>query len=222
MNTVANIVIIGKDEELLELKQLHLQKEGFRVMLFDSLSEIEQHLTDTHLVVINTLKSKLNPVDLIQFIRSKDTKIPILCLTEGLSESHIDQIYASGTDDCMIRPFMMKELIWKIKVFLKRTYGIKQRQLIHESIMMDLNQRTCTLNGMPIALTKLEFDLLSFFIQHKNMILEREYILESVWKDTTVKKRTINVNINRLLKKIDPHNTRNYFKPIRGIGYRFE
>ncbi|HHD75912.1 MAG TPA: DNA-binding response regulator, partial [Campylobacterales bacterium] len=42
------------------------------------------------------------------------------------------------------------------------------------------------------------------------------------WKDTSVKKRTINVNINRLLKKIDPRNTHNYFTPIRGIGYRFE
>jgi DNA-binding response OmpR family regulator len=222
MNTIANIVIVGEDEELLELKQFHLQKEGFSVMLFNSISEIEQHLANTHLIVINSLNNTLGNVDLIQFIRGKDSNVPILFLTENLSEHGIDQIYASGTDDCIRRPFMTKELIWKIKVFLKRTYGIKQKQLIHENIIMDINQRTCTINNVLIELTKLEFDLLSFFIQHKNMILEREYILESVWKDTNVKKRTINVNINRLLKKIDPNNTRNYFKPIRGIGYRFE
>lgn len=222
MNNIANIVIIGEDEKLLELKQLHLQKEGFKVMQFNTLNELGKYLSNTHLIIINNEKNTLNGVDIVEFIREKDTKVPIIFLADELSERGIDQVYASGTDDCITRPFMVKELLWKIKVFLKRTYGIKQMQLIHQNIVMDVNQRTCSVNDKEVDLTKLEFDLLSFFIQHKNMILEREYILESVWKDSTVKKRTINVNINRLLKKIDPRNTHNYFTPIRGIGYRFE
>ncbi len=98
---------------------------------------------------------------------------------------------------------------------------MKQERLVHETIVMDIAQRTCMVDEVEVELTKLEFDLLSFFIQHKNMILEREYILESVWHDVGTQKRTINVTLNRLLKKIDPDNRHEYFKAIRGIGYRF-
>ncbi|HHD75499.1 MAG TPA: response regulator transcription factor [Campylobacterales bacterium] len=222
MNHLANIVIIGEDETLVELKQLHLQKEGLKVMKFNSLHELGQHLSNTHLIIINNNQNSHNGIDSVKFIREKETKIPIIFLAEELSDKEIEEVYASGTDDCIVKPFSIRALICKIKVFLKRTYGIQQKQLVHQNIVMDLNQRTCSVNEKEVELTKLEFDLLSFFIQHKNMILEREYILECVWKDTSVKKRTINVNINRLLKKIDPRNTHNYFTPIRGIGYRFE
>ena len=64
------------------------------------------------------------------------------------------------------------------------------------------------------------FDLLKFFIEHKKIILEREYILKSVWKDEETQKRTVNVTMSRLIQKIDPENTKNYFTAIRGIGYR--
>lgn len=222
MNNIANIAIVGEDEALLELRQLHLHKEGFNVIQFDTLNDTGHHLENLHLIIINSERKTNNALGFIELIRERDSNIPIIFLADSLSERSIDEIYATGSDDCLVKPFNIKELIWKIKVFLKRTYGIKQRQLIHQNIIMDLSQRTCSVDGVPTELTKLEFDLLSFFIQHKNMILEREYILESVWKDSNVKKRTINVNINRLLKKIDPRNTRNYFKPIRGIGYRFE
>ena len=142
-------------------------------------------------------------------------------MAENLSEKAIEEAFENGTDDCLVKPFGLRELVCRIKALLKRSYGIKQERLIYENIVMDMNQRTCMVNEVDIELTKLEFDLLSFFIQHKNMILEREYILESVWNDSSMKKRTINVSINRLLKKIDPGNSKEYFTAIRGIGYRF-
>jgi len=219
MNSMAKIMIIGEDEKLIELKQLHLLKEGFEIVKFDSLYKIEQHLTDIHLVIINNANSTIDGMEFIAYIRDLDSNMPIIFLAENLSEKEIEQAFANGADDCLVKPFGLRELVCRIKALLKRTYGMKQERLIHESIVMDINQRTCTVDEVDIELTKLEFDLLSFFIQHKNMILEREYILESVWKDTSMKKRTINVSINRLLKKIDPDNSQEYF--IRGIGYRF-
>lgn len=218
---MAKIMIIGEDEKLIELKQLHLLKEGFEIVKFDSLYKIEQHLTDIHLVIINNANSTIDGMEFIAYIRDLDSNMPIIFLAENLSEKEIEQAFANGADDCLVEPFGLRELVCRIKALLKRTYGMKQERLIHESIVMDINQRTCTVDEVDIELTKLEFDLLSFFIQHKNMILEREYILESVWKDTSMKKRTINVSINRLLKKIDPDNSQEYFTAIRGIGYRF-
>ncbi|CAA6817737.1 MAG: Unknown protein [uncultured Sulfurovum sp.] len=221
MNSIAKIMIIAEDEKLMELKQLHLLKEGFEVLNFNSFYEIEQNLADINLILINNENSSTIGMEFIDYIREKDSNVPIIFLAENLSEKEIEQAFAKGADDCLVKPFGLRELVCRIKVLLKRTYGIKQERLIHQNIVLDINQRTCMVDERDIELTKLEFELLSFFMQHKNMILEREYILESVWKDISMKKRTINVSINRLLKKIDPDNSQRYFKSIRGIGYRF-
>ena len=214
-------MVIGEDENLLELKQFHLLKEGFEVLAFDSFSQIEQHLGEVHIVIINHLNLAIDGMEFIEYIRQKDSNIPIIFLAENLSEKEIEASFDKGADDCLIKPFGLRELVCRIKSLLKRTYGMKQERLVHETIVMDITQRTCMVDEVEVELTKLEFDLLSFFIQHKNMILEREYILESVWHDVGTQKRTINVTLNRLLKKIDPDNRHEYFKAIRGIGYRF-
>lgn len=214
-------MVIGEDEKLLELKELHLLKEGFEVLSFDSFYQIEQHLGDIHLVLINHLNLAIDGMEFIEYIRQKDSNIPIILLSENLNEKEIEGAFNKGADNCLVKPFGLRELVCHIKSLLKRTYGIRQERLVHDSIVMDITQRTCMVDDVEVALTKLEFELLSFFIQHKNMILEREYILESVWHDVNTQKRTINVTVNRLLKKIDPDNFHEYFTAIRGIGYRF-
>jgi len=214
-------MIIGEDEKLIELKQFHLLKEGFEVLKFESLSELEKDLKDISLIVINDIHPNIDGMNFIAYIREKERRVPIIFLAENLSEKEIAQAFDNGADDCLIKPFGLLELSCRIKALLKRSYGLIQEQLTYENIVMDLNQRSCMIDEREVNLTKLEFDLLTFFIQHKNMILEREYILETVWHDVNMKKRTINVSVNRLLKKIDPENKYEYLTAIRGIGYRF-
>ncbi|CAA6820924.1 MAG: Unknown protein [uncultured Sulfurovum sp.] len=214
-------MIIGEDEKLLELKQFHLLKEGFEVVKFESLYELEKDLKDISLIIINDIHPNIDGMNFIEYVREKDSNVPIIFLAEELCEKEIAHAFGHGADDCLIKPFGLVELLCRVKALLKRAYGFTQEQLLYENIVMDLNQRTCVIDEVEIDLTKLEFDLLSFFIQHKNMILEREYILDSVWHDSSMKKRTINVSVNRLLKKIDPTNKHNYLTAVRGIGYRF-
>jgi DNA-binding response OmpR family regulator len=74
-----------------------------------------------------------------------------------------------------------------------------------------------------VELTKLEFELLTLFIKNKNRALDREYLLQNVWNDNeSTQKRTVNVTINRLKKKIDPFENKEYIVPVRGIGYKFQ
>ena len=73
-----------------------------------------------------------------------------------------------------------------------------------------------------IDLTQLEHDLLLEFFKNKDILLSREYLLESVWKDSYDKKlKTVNVALNRLKTKIDPKGTKDYIKSVRGEGYIF-
>jgi len=214
-------MIIGEDEKLIELKEFYLLKEGFGVLKFESLTELEKNLKDISLIIINDIHPNIDGMNFIAYIREKERRVPIIFVAENLGEKEIAQAFDNGADDCLIKPFGLLELFCRVKALLKRSYGLVQGQLTYENITMDLNQRSCMIDDREVNLTKLEFDLLTFFIQHKNMILEREYILETVWHDVNMKKRTINVSVNRLLKKIDPENRYDYFTAIRGIGYRF-
>jgi DNA-binding response OmpR family regulator len=76
-------------------------------------------------------------------------------------------------------------------------------------------------SSVEVHLSKLEFELLSYFLQNKNIVLNRDQLLEEVWKDEAYKReKTVNVTINRLKKKIDPDKSKAYIQPIRGIGYK--
>ena len=214
-------MIIGEDEELLKQEELHLLKEGFSVVEFKSITDVEKSLEEIHLIILDCELTNINGIDFMQYLREKGIDTPIIVLSKNAAQDDVERAFLHGADDHLAKPFNIKELIYRSKALLKRTHGLKHDRLSYKNILLDINSRTTYLDDEEIELTKLEFNLLTFFIQHKNMILEREYILESVWKDNTTKKRTINVSINRLIKKIDPHNKHNYFTAVRGIGYKF-
>lgn len=221
MKTLANIMIIGEDEELLKQEAFYLLKEGFNVVTFKSISDVEHNVKEIHLIILDCELSNIDGIDFIQYLREKGIDTPIIILNKDATPNNVERAFLHGADDHVSKPFNIKELIYRTKALLKRTHGLKHERLNHKNLLLDINSRTTYIDGEEIELTKLEFNLLTFFIQHKNMILDREYILNSVWKDNTTKKRTINVSINRLIKKIDPHNHYNYFTSIRGIGYKF-
>lgn len=224
MITAATITILGDKEGkgLLSPEALQLLNENFEIQELHSISNINQALESTQLLVINNGVGGVERADLFYYIRDKGCNLPTIFLTKSYSEELVESLFSLGVDDIMTAPINTKELIWRIKAILRRAYGIKEDRLVHRDIALDLNRRACEVDGEVINLTKLEFDLLQFFIENRKKILDRNQILEQIWHDPTTKKRTINVRINRLIKKIDPDNTKNYFTAIRGIGYIFD
>ena len=221
MKSLANIMIIGEDKELLKQEELYLLKEGFNVVEAHTIIEVEEQLEEIQLIIFDCEHSKINGIDYIQYLREKGIDTPIIVLSKDATEEDIERTFLYGADDHIAKPLNLKELIFRSKALLKRTYGLKQERLSYKNILMDMNARITYIDEVEVELTKLEFNLLAFFIQNKNMILERKYILESIWNDASIQKRTVNVSINRLLKKIDPYNRHKYFTAIRGLGYRF-
>jgi DNA-binding response OmpR family regulator len=117
----------------------------------------------------------------------------------------------------------MKELLYRVQAILRRTCPLEQERLVARDIVMDCNTRMTYVNNNEVELTKLEFELLSLFIKNKNRVLNREYLLQNIWNDNeATQKRTVNVTINRLKKKIDPREDKEYIVPVRGIGYKFQ
>jgi phosphate:Na+ symporter len=90
----------------------------------------------------------------------------------------------------------------------------------YNSLKMNIDRRTVTIDGQPVSLTRTEFDLLYQLLSHRNHVLTRQQLMNTVWPDVIVTDRTINVNITRLRKKLGSYAQNVVSRP--GLGYVFE
>jgi len=157
----------------------------------------------------------------IQKLRKNGIQTPVIYLTAKSKDSDIEEGFLSGGDDYMTKPFNMKELILRIKSIIKRTsHASSDGNIRYKDLLLDNDSRTLTINDKLVDITKLEFDLLSELVLNKNTILDRDYLLQNVWKNSDQNQyRTVNVAITRLKEKIDPDRSKNYIQTVRGVGY---
>jgi len=218
------IVIVEDEEDLLDLIEYNLSKEGFDVIGFlntktvDSLLEEE----DINLIIMDRNLPGIEGSEYIEKLRLNGIQTPVIYLSAKDKDSEIEEGFLRGGDDYLTKPFNMKELILRIKSILKRTTkNSSVGTLRHKDMLLDLDARTLTVEEKLIDITKLEFDLLYEFIVNKNSILDRDYLLQNVWKNSQQQQyKTVNVAITRLKDKIDPNKTKNYIQTIRGVGYK--
>lgn len=224
IEAVATILIIEDDKDILELESFHLHKEGYKVIGLDSTHGAESLLEqeDVDLMLVDRTLPRVEGSEFVGYLRDKGVEIPVMFVSAKDSDEEIEEGYRCGGDDYLCKPFNIKELICRVRAILKRTSSIMQERIGARDIVMDFNTRKIYVSKQEVDLTKLEFELLSLFIKNKNRALDRMYILKHIWRDQLdTQKRTVNVTINRLKRKIDPQNTKNYILPVRGIGYKF-
>lgn len=221
--SVAHIVIIEDEVDLLELQEYRLEKEGFKVTGFLSTKYVEELLSeeDVDLILIDRNLPGVEGSEFIKKLRSDGYDIPVIFVSAKDSDSDIEEGFLKGGDDYLTKPFNMNELVLRVKSILRRTIKSQVGKLIYRDINLDLDARIATIENQQVKLSRLEFDLLVYMIQNKNIVLDRYQLLEDVWMDEEEKSLgTINVTITRLKKKIDPSKKKNYIESIRGIGYK--
>ncbi len=219
----AHIVIIEDQEDILELEEYHLQKEGYEVTGFLSINHVEDFLVeeDVDLLIVDRNLGGVEGSEFIKKLRDIGYKIPVIFVSAKNQDSEIEEGFLRGGDDYMTKPFNMNELLLRVKSLLRRTKGDDEGRVVYKDIILELNQRLVFVDKKEVFLSKLEFELLRYFITHKHTVLHRDELLQEVWGDECIKlEKTVNVAINRLLKKIDPDKTKGYIEAIRGVGYK--
>lgn len=218
------IVIVEDEEDLLDLLEYNLSKEGFDVVGFLNTKTVQKILEEESidLIIMDRNLPGVEGSEYINALREDGIQTPVIYLTAKDKDHEIEEGFLSGGDDYMTKPFNMKELILRIKSILKRTNkSAVEGSIRHKDLLLDLDARTLLVDKDQVDITKLEFDLLYEFIISKNSILDRDYLLQNVWKNADQNQyKTVNVAITRLKDKIDPDKTKNYIQTIRGIGYK--
>jgi len=221
----ANIVIVEDEEDLLELLEYNLQKEGYETIGFLNTKTVVQILEeeDIDLLIMDRNLPGVEGSEFVSALREDGVDVPVIFLSAKDADEDIEEGFLKGGDDYITKPFNMRELLLRVKSLLKRTSKKSTNEtLAYRDLVLDNGSRTLSVAGKNVDVTKLEFDLLCEFIRNKNNVLERDYLLESVWGDSeNYQYKTVNVAINRLKEKIDPDKTKEYIQTVRGVGYRF-
>lgn len=219
-----NIVIVEDEEDLLELLEYTLQKEGYETIGFLNTKTVAQILEEEEidLLIMDRNLPGVEGSEFVSKLRDDGIDTPVIFLSAKDKEENIEEGFLRGGDDYITKPFNMKELVLRVKSILKRTSKkVAEGKLSYRDLVLDKSTRELKVDGIPVEVTKLEFDLLCEFISNKNSVLDRDYLLENVWHDSqNYQYKTVNVAINRLKEKIDPDKTKDYIQTVRGVGYK--
>lgn len=222
--TDIEIVVIEDETDILELIEYLLKKEGYSVTGFLSTENVEQFLEEESpaLIIVDRNLPGIEGSEFIAYLREQGYDIPVIFLTAKNQDSEVEEGFLSGGDDYMTKPFKTKEFLLRIAALLKRS-GVKGRDKVkYRDLVLDLQQHTLRIQTKQIELTNLEFKLLYTFIKNPHQPLDRDFLRDEVWGGDSLEfhDKTINVAMNRLKKKIDPHGEKEYFAPVWGVGYK--
>lgn len=218
------ILIVEDEEDMLELLEYTLQKEGYDTIGFLTVDKNVRKVLDEEnidLILMDRNLPNIEGTTFIKELRVSGYSNPVIYITAKDKENDVLEGFEAFADDYITKPFNLKELIARVKAVIKRTS--KELEFIKaKDIVYNFANKKFYIENKEIELTQLESSLLFEFINNQDILLSRDYLLEKVWQDSLDKKeKTVNVAIKRLKSKIDPKAKKNYIKAVRGEGYIF-
>lgn len=228
MNQKYNILVVDDEETICEVLRINLEFAGYDVDIAYSAEEaLKKPLEKYSLILLDVMMGNMNGFEFASRVRQREdiSHIPIIICTAKDTEADLVEGFNRGVDDYIKKPFSMKELVLRVKSVLRRADTNQNNNypetVSYDKLVLDITKKTCVIGNDEISLTKKEFDMLRLFLENKNKIFSREEILDKVWEsDVLVIDRTIDVNINRLRKKIGQYGMNIITK--LGYGYGFK
>ena len=227
------ILVVEDEEHLARGLKLNFELEGFDVQVAQTAREAGLALMNGSFSTI-LLDVQLPDIDGFTFcerLRESGNYTPVIMLTVKSSAEDRVRGLEVGADDYLPKPFDFAELLARVRSQLRRSSWQQTTSTEQPSTKItlgtgriDFETHKVTVDGDDVSLTKLELDLLRYFMTHPGRVLSRQELLENVWKLRNYPRtRTVDNFIVRLRRHFepDPSNPR-YFVSVRGAGYRFE
>jgi DNA-binding response OmpR family regulator len=222
---MSSILIIEDDAALLRGLKDNFEAQGYAVRTANDgqkgLDALSKAAAD--LVVLDLMLPKVNGYEICRQARARHLTMPIIMLTAKGQEDDIVRGLELGADDYVTKPFSIRELLARVKAFLRRE-GADNTDYRFGDCRLDLAAHKLFRDGSEIDLTAKEFKLLEYLLKHTGRALTRDTILDGVWgDDVIVTDRSVDRCVTTLRGKIEP-DPRNpiFIHTIRDIGYRFE
>lgn len=220
------ILAIDDEKDILRLLEFNLKKEGYSVLTASSGEEgLEAaRAKNPDLVLLDIMMPGLDGLEVCRLLRAGEStrQIPVVMLTAKSGE--IDQVVGleMGAADYISKPFSVKVLLARVKNALRRAEPSQPtRQVLKAGdLVLDRSKHSFTIKGKAVALTKLEFRILAFLMEHPGRVFSRDQLLSGAWDgEAFVVDRTVDVHVKTLRQKMGKYRGR--IETVRGTGYRF-
>lgn len=223
MTEKAQILIVEDEKQIARFLQMELEHEGYECGIETNGAAALDRIGQDHfdLILLDVMLPDIDGLTICRRTREL-SNVPIMMLS---AKDDVETKVASldlGANDYLTKPFNSKELFARIRVLLReRDYKPADENFLQlQDMMLYLDRHEVVIGTQKIILTKKEFELLSYLIRNKNIVLTRDRIVEEVWGydyigDTNV----VDVYIRYIRSKLGKEKGREYIQTIRGVGY---
>ncbi|MFI1914853.1 response regulator transcription factor [Nocardia sp. NPDC020380] len=220
------VLVVDDDEDVLASVERGLRLSGFKVVIARDGAEALRSVTEQSpdAIVLDMNMPVLDGAGVVTALRAMGNEVPICVLS---ARSSVDDRIAgleSGADDYLVKPFVLAELVARIKALLRRRTDVPASTipgaLSVGPLEVDVAGYRALLHGREIELTKREFELLSTLARSAGVVLSRERLLELVWGyDFAADTNVVDVFVGYLRRKLEIDDTPRLLHTIRGVGF---
>ena len=218
------ILIAEDDNELRQLFSHVLIKNGYSVVGVPNgqkaLAAMETSYYD--LIISDIMMPIMDGYELVRTIRASGYNTPVLMITARDAFDDMREGFVSGTDDYMVKPVNVNELLLRVGALLRRAQIINERRLVVGDTVMECDSLTVTTNGQIMVLPQKEFMLLYKMASYPGRIFTRQQLMDDIWGyESETNTHTVDVHIGRLRDRFkDNRDFR--IVTMRGLGYKVE
>ncbi|WP_404284330.1 response regulator transcription factor [Exiguobacterium aurantiacum] len=216
------ILVVEDDAKIARLLELELMHAGYQVeVAHDGRAGLDRALTGgIDLMLLDVMLPQMSGLEVVRRVKEEQPLLPVLMVTARGDRYDKVSGLDLGADDYITKPFEMEELLARIRAFLRMRQHVQvdtsERVLSYEGLTVDVNRHEVICEGQKVDLTRREFDLLVYLLEHSERVLTRDQLVEHVWGfdyygDTNI----VDVYVRYVRKKLGG----SWIQTVRGVGY---
>ncbi len=217
-----SVLVVEDEESLNKMICTKLKQDNFQVFsAFDgeeALEIIDKEYID--LIICDIMMPKMDGYTLTKELRNSAYKLPILMVTAKGQIEDLEKGFHAGTDDYMVKPIRMQEMILRVHALLRRAKIANERKIEVGKAILDYDALTVKIEEKMFEMPPKEFFLLFKLLSNPNKIFTRLELLDEIWgMDTEVDERTVDSHIKKLRRKFEYYPDFQLIT-VRGLGYK--
>ena len=227
---MANILICDDERDIVSALKIYLSSEGYTLFEAytgrEALEVVKKH--DIHLILMDIMMPEMDGISATAKLR-ETCNVPIILLTAKSEDTDKVLGLNMGADDYITKPFNPMEVLARVRSQLRRYTSLggmeqKPNRIVIGGIALDDDTKTVTVDGEPVNLTPIEYNILLLLMRHPGRVYSSAQIYEKVWNESAFgSEGAVAVHIRHLREKleINPSEPR-YLKVVWGLGYKME
>ena len=224
-------ILVMEDEiGIRSFVSINLKREGYEIIEASTGQEAIEKINvnkDISIALLDVMLPDMSGIEVCKYIRENFNQVGIIMLTAKAQEDDKIEGFISGADDYIVKPFSIKELLFRVSALIRRVKKdenmLKSNEIVSVPFVLNLDKRKLFKDNKEIELTPTEFSIVKYLMNNARQSLSRDQILNEVWGTNYLYDfKIVDVNIRRIRNKIedDPSKPK-YIQTIWGYGYCF-